>query len=145
MANRASLRSYDAGCVHWVDRPFCPCDRAASHRLSDNKDSLRTGAQRDCRNRRRIDRAASAGLPEETHDLLGAAIYSAAWAGMLSSARSRALGADNVSACVARTFAIKSASSGALGIDGSTKRWAFLAAVSISDVSADKALENWSC
>jgi len=25
-----------------VDRPFCPCDRAASHRLSDNKDSLRT-------------------------------------------------------------------------------------------------------
>ena len=42
MANRASLRSYDAGRVHGVDRPFCPCDRAASHRLSDNKDSLRT-------------------------------------------------------------------------------------------------------
>jgi len=57
---------------------------------------------------------------------------------MLSSARSRALGADNVSACVARTFAIKSARSGTLGIDVSTKRWAFLAAVSISDVIVDK-------
>ena len=53
-----------------------------------------------------------------------------------------ALRLDRGSGGVARTFAIKSARSGAVGIDVSAKRSAFLAAVSISDMSVDKTLES---